>query len=219
MNRATNLNAKSDLQGRGEEVVAFPLSPAQERIWRLCIDSPSSTIYNGAFRINLNGRVDPGTLEETLNEIIARHEILRATIEFINGDPVQVIAHSLPLKLNFKDLSTLSAAARDIEFDRLSIEEAQKPFDLGKGPLIRTALLRVEDQHFVLLLTVHQVICDGWSVGLIMEEIQKIYAALASQVPSSLPPLALQFADYVIWQKECTSRPEISQQLAYWKRK
>jgi len=219
MNPATNLNANPTVPAHGEELVAFPLSPAQERIWRLCVDSPDSTIYNGAFRINLHGRVDPGTLEETLNGIVARHEILRATIEIINGGPVQVIAQSLPLKLSFKDLSILSAAARDIEFDRLSTEEAQKPFDLAKGPLVRAALLRVEDQHFVLLLTVHQVISDGWSIGLIMEEIQKIYAALASNVPSPLPPLALQFADYVIWQNECATRPESSQQLAYWKRK
>ncbi|HKF24670.1 MAG TPA: condensation domain-containing protein, partial [Candidatus Acidoferrum sp.] len=219
MNRATNLNAKSDLQGRGEEFVAFPLSPAQERIWRLSIDSPSSTIYNGAFRINLDGRVDPGTLEETLNEIAARHEVLRATIEFINGEPVQVIAPSLPLRLSFKDLSTLSPAARDIEFDRLSAEEAQTPFDLAKGPLLRVALIRVEDQRFVLLLTVHQVICDGWSIGLIMEELQKIYGAFAAHAASPMAPLSLQFADYVIWQQQCLARPEAAEQLSYWKRK
>jgi len=202
-----------------EEVVAFPLSPAQERIWRLSTASPDSTINNGAFRMNLAGPVDSQILEATINEIVSRHEILRASIEVIDSQAMQVLAPSLKLRLSFHDLRDLLEEKRDLELDRLSVAEARNSFDLTKGPLLRAGLVRMQEQHFVFLLTVHQVICDGWSIGLIMEELQKIYAARALGQQSPLTPLTIQFPDYVVWQKECSARPEITQQASYWKQK
>jgi len=149
MNPATHLNSVSATPPQSEEVVAFPLSPAQERIWQHCVHSPADTVYNGAFRMNLVGPVDPGILWETLNEIVGRHEVLRATIDVINGEPLQILAPSLSLALSFQDLTALPANQREAEFDRLSTEEAQRPFDLKAGPLVRVGLLRLEEQRFV----------------------------------------------------------------------
>jgi non-ribosomal peptide synthetase component F/thioesterase domain-containing protein len=219
MNPATQFNSVSATPPQPEEVVAFPLSAAQERIWRHSAGSPADTVFNGAFRISLAGPVDPVILEGTVNEIVSRHEVLRATIDVINGEPLQILAPSLKLELAFEDLSALPAHNREAQFDRLSTEEAQQPFDLKAGPLVRVRLLRLEEQRFVLLLTVHQIVCDGWSIGLIMEELQKIYAARSQGQPSSLPPLTIQFPDFVVWQNECSTRPEAVRQLDYWKKK
>ena len=201
------------------DTYAFPLSPAQERIWQTCLAHPHSTIYNGSFRINLAGRVDPLVLEQSFNEIIRRHEILRATVELINGSPLQVIAPSLTISIAQNDLRTVPGARREAELDRCSTEEAQRPFDLSTGPLIRVGLLRMEDQRYILTLTIHQIISDGWSIGLIMEELQQLYAAFAHGLSGPLPAITVHFADFVVWQQEMAKRPEIEQQLAYWKKK
>jgi non-ribosomal peptide synthetase component F/thioesterase domain-containing protein len=219
MNPESIANAIPTQLPNAEEVVAFPLSPAQERIWRLSVDSPRETINNGAFRMNLVGPVDSTVLEATFNEIVSRHEILRASVEIINGKPLQVLAPALILKLASHDLCAIPNEQRESELDRISIEEAQRHFDLVKGPLVRASLVKMGGQRFVLLLTVHQVICDGWSIGLIMEELQQIYAAFALGQKSPLSPLAVQFADYVIWQQENGVRTEVAQQLNYWKHK
>ncbi len=201
------------------DTYAFPLSPAQERIWQTCKAQPVSTIYNGSFRMNLAGSVEPPILEKSINEIILRHEILRANVEEIDGHPLQVIAASLMVSLKQTDLRTIPGERREAELDRLSLEEAQRTFDLSRDPLIRVGLIRMEDQRYVLTLTIHQIICDGWSIGLIMEELQQLYAAFSQGLSDPLPPIAVHFADYVVWQQEMARRPEIEQQLAYWKKK
>lgn len=214
--------AASPSSGNAEspgDTYAFPLSPAQERIWRACRAQPLSSSYNGSFRINLAGAVDPLVLEQTFNEIIRRHEILRAIIEETDGHPLQVIPPSLMISVVLKDLRQVPGEHREAELERLSIEEAQRPFDLSHGPLIRLGLLRMEDQRYILTLTIHQVICDGWSIGLIMEELQKLYAAYAQGLPDPLPPISVHFADFVVWQQDMARRPEIEQQLTYWKKK
>jgi non-ribosomal peptide synthetase component F len=201
------------------DTYAFPLSPAQERIWQTCKAHPLSTIYNGSFRINLAGPVEPLILEKSINEIILRHEILRANVEEIDGHPLQVIAASLTVPVKQTDLQSIPGERREAELDRLSLEEARRTFDLSRGPLIRVGLIRMEDQRYVLTLTIHQIICDGWSIGLIMEELQQLYAAFSQGLSDPLPPISVHFADYVVWQQEMARRPEIEQQLAYWKKK
>jgi len=201
------------------DTYAFPLSPAQERIWQTCRAQPLSTIYNGSFRMNLAGSVEPLILEKSMNEIILRHEILRANVEEIGGHPLQVIAASLTVSLKQTDLRKIPGERREAELDRLSLEEAQRTFALSRDPLIRVGLIRMEDQRYVLTLTIHQIICDGWSIGLIMEELQQLYAAFSQGLSDPLPPISVHFADYVVWQQEMARRPEIEQQLAYWKKK
>ena len=201
------------------DIYAFPLSPAQERIWLACKANPLSTIHNGSFRINLAGSVDPLILEKSINEIVLRHEILRANVEEIDGHPLQVIAASLMVSLKQTDLRNVPGERREVELDRLSLEEARRTFDLPHDSLIRVGLIRMEDQRYVLALTIHQIICDGWSIGLIMEELQQLYAAFSQGLSDPLPPISVHFADYVVWQQEMARRPEIEQQLAYWKKK
>jgi non-ribosomal peptide synthetase component F/thioesterase domain-containing protein len=201
------------------DTYAFPLTPAQERIWQTCKAQPLSTIYNGSFRMNLAGSVEPLILEKSINEIILRHENLRANVEEIDGHPLQVIAASLTVSLKQTDLRTIPGERREAELDRLSLEEAQRTFDLSRDPLIRVGLIRMEDQRYVLTLTIHQIICDGWSIGLIMEELQQLYAAFSQGLSDPLPPICVHFADYVVWQQAMARRPEIEQQLAYWKKK
>lgn len=202
-----------------DEVTAFPLSPGQLKIWQISRSNPGDTTYNGSFRMNLAGPVDTVILERSLQEIVDRHEILRAAVEILDREPTQIIAPTLPLQLQTFDLRESPGEHREAQMGRLCVDEAQRPFDLAHGPLIRCGLIRMEDQRYILMLTIHQLICDGWSIGLIMEELQKIYAAVAEGREPLLPPLSLQFGDFVVWQKDLADSPKCVQQLNYWKDK
>lgn len=213
-NSTSQLGARSDA-----EIVAFPLAPAQERMWYAHRLNPANTAYNGSFRMNLAGPVDAILLERAFNEIVNRHEILRAFLLDRNGEPVQSLAPALRLRMEVTDLRRVAAEKRDAEMEHICMQEAQRNFDLVRGPLIRAGLLHMEEQRFILMLTVHQIICDGWSIGLIMEELQKIYSGFAAGQASPLPPLEIQFRDYVAWQRDSTARPEGPKQIAYWEEK
>jgi len=161
------------------ELYAFPLSPVQERMWHAFLRNPESPIFNASFRWQLEGSLDPGLIELSFEEIIRRHEVLRAHFGVVEGDPRQLIAPEMKITIAHSDLSGMLAAERDAEFDQMSVVEAQTCFDLRTGPLLRIGLIRMEPKRHVLTLTLHHIICDGWSIGIIMEELQKIYAALA----------------------------------------
>ncbi len=180
---------------------------------------PGCSLFNASFRWKLTGPLDTAILERSFNEVVRRHEILRATFVEREGAPVQFIAPSLDLKIAVRDLRSLPASQRDAEMDRTCAEEAKKSFDLVTGPLIRVGLLQMEDEQYVLTLTLHHIVIDGWSVSLIMEELQAIYGAYATGKESPLPELAIQFGDYVVWHKEWIASPEIRQQLEHWKKK
>ena len=201
------------------DLFAFPLSPAQERMWLADRARPGNSSYNASFRWRLDGQLDPDILERAFNEIVRRHEILRATFSCIDRDPFQLIASTAPLQIEIRDLRLLPAEQRESEMDRLSAEEALRSIDIDRGPVIRVGLLRMEDQRYILTLTIHHLVCDGWSIGLIMEELQKIYTAFAEGRQSPLPDLAIQYPDYVVWERERVASPEIEQQINYWKKK
>ena len=203
----------------GGDLFAFPLSPAQEKMWLADRAQPGNPSYNASFRWRLDGPLDPDILERTFNEILRRHEILRATFSRNGENPVQLIAPSAHLRVQTRDLRPLTPEKRESEMDRLCAEEARRSIDIEKGPLVRVGLLRMEDQCYILMLTIHHLVCDGWSIGLIMEELQKIYAAFAEGRDSPLPELAIQYPDYVVWQRESLASAEIEQQLGYWKKK
>lgn len=202
-----------------DEEFAFPLSPSQERMWDADRASSGNPAYNGSFRWELDGPVELRTLERSFNEIIRRHEILRATFRDVDGSPLQIIAPSVRLKVAFRDLRALPPSQRQDEMDRLSSEEARRSFDLETGPLVRVGLLQMDDKQFILMFTVHHIVSDGWSISLVMEELQKIYAAFAQGLESPLPELRLQYPDYVIWQREAMQQPDVLRQLDYWKKK
>ena len=202
-----------------DESYAFPLSSAQEQMWRCDRQKPGNRAYNASFRWCFEGPLNASLVEQTFNEIVRRHDVLRTT--FIQSDegPLQIVAPSFDLHIAVTDLRPLSEPCRDVEMNRLCEDEARQGFDLTKGPLIRVGLLRMADEHFILMLTLHHIICDGWSIGLIMDELRQIYTALVEGREPCLPELDIQFADYVVWQKEYTASEGVTQQLAYWKRK
>jgi non-ribosomal peptide synthetase component F/thioesterase domain-containing protein/aryl carrier-like protein len=195
---------------------AFPLSPAQERIWRADQARPGNPAYNAAFRWRLEGPVDADVLEHAFNEIVRRHEILRATVSQSNGLPQQVIRTSLRLRLQLTDLRSVPETNRAAEADRICAEEAARSFDLAKGPLIRIRLLQLQDQQYILALSLHQIVCDGWSIRVIMEELAQLYPAFAARKESPLAELNLQYPDYVVWQRELAEAGQFNDQLSYW---
>ena len=150
-----------------DEVYVFPTSFSQQRLWFLDQFEPGSAYYNIPCAIRLSGRLDVGALERALNEIVRRHEALRTTFAVEDGQPVQVIAPLLRLPLPVTDLSSLPVSEREAEAQRLAAEEAQRPFDLEHGPLLRAQLLRLSEREHIALLTVHHIVSDGWSMGVL----------------------------------------------------
>ncbi len=200
---------------RREQHDDIPLSFAQERLWFLDQLEPGGAAYNMPGAVWLEGDLDVAALERSLNEIVRRHEVLRTTFRAERGRPVQVISPSLSLSLPLIDLSQSSdseAVAR-----RLAREEAVKPFDLTRGPLLRATLLRLADQSHLLLVTLHHIVADGWSVTLLVQELGALYAAYRSGKESPLPELEVTYADYAVWQREWLQGERLGKQLSYWR--
>ena len=167
----------------------FPCSVAQERFWLLDRLEPGNPSYNVAVRWRLDGRISTELLESAWHEIVMRHEVLRTRFLEIDGKPVQRVAAHGTFKLVEIDLSSLPEAARSEEGDRIGLIEARAPFDLGSGPLIRVVLLRQSTSSAIILVTTHQIVSDGWSIGVMAREMGAIYQALATGAPLSLEPL------------------------------
>jgi thioesterase domain-containing protein/non-ribosomal peptide synthetase component F len=199
------------------DTYAFPLSPAQAHMWAVDQQSPGSPVYNASFRWAVEGLLDVAVLERTFNEIIRRHEILRATFKLHDGAPVQLIAPSLQIRIGVTDLRALPEVERAAKVDVICQDEARRPFELSQAPLIRVGLLRTQERHHVLMLTLHHIVSDGWSIGLMMEELSQIYAAFAAGRASPLPEPSIQYGDYVLWREEQLASDAVGAQLAYWR--
>ena len=195
-----------------------PLSFAQERLWFLDQLEPGNPFYNVATALRLKGELSVRALEFSISEIIKRHEVLRTTIPVMNGEPVQAISPATLFKLPLIDLRALDQAAREIEARRLAIEEEQTPFDLVKGPLLRAQLLLLDANDHVLLFTLHHIVTDGWSTTLFMKEVAALYQAHLDGLPSPLPELPIQYADYAVWQRDKSQLEALDLQVAYWKK-
>lgn len=196
----------------------FPVSFGQHRIWFVDKLVPGTAFFNESTRFRLQTQVNAAILERSWNEIVHRHETLRTTFGTVDGEPVQIIAPSMHLPLKVIDLSHLPSADREAEALRLASEEALKPFDLSKGPLVRTTLLRLSDTDYLSLLTVHHIICDGWSGQIIAQELQSLYTAYLRGQPSPLPELSIQYGDFSLWQRRLIATDSWTRQLAYWKK-
>jgi amino acid adenylation domain-containing protein len=196
----------------------LPLSFSQERLWFLDQLEPGNTAYNlpGAFR--LKGPLQVDCLERSLNEIVKRHEVLRTTFSTVEGRPVQRIVSSLALDLPSVNLRELSESEREAKAQRLAKEETQKPFDLARGPLMRAMLLRLDDEDHAMLLSMHYIVSDGWSMGVLLQELSALYEAFSKREPSPLAELPVQYADYAQWQREWFQGEVLKSQLAYWKK-
>ncbi|HEX2081842.1 MAG TPA: amino acid adenylation domain-containing protein, partial [Longimicrobium sp.] len=194
----------------------LPLSFAQERLWFLDRMEPGSTTYNTDWPFRLSGALDVPALERALGEIVRRHEVLRTTFREAGGSPVQVIAPFAGFTLPVHDIS-LSAAEGEAEVRRRADAEGSRPFDLAAGPLFRPTLLRLADDEHALLLGMHHVVSDGWSLGVLHRELSALYAAYRAGRESPLVPLPVQYADYAVWQREQLAGDLLERQLAYWK--
>ncbi len=195
----------------------LPLSFAQQRLWFLDQLEPGSPLYNIAQAAEVTGHLDVRTVARSFGEIVRRHEALRTTFSETVGQPVQGIVPALDLALPVLDLSTLPTGLRDEESRRLRVEEARRPFDLTRGPLLRTTLVRLEERRHLLLYTIHHIVADGWSLGVLIGELSALYGAFVGGRPSPLPPLPVQYADFAHWQRRLLQGELLSSQLAYWK--
>jgi NRPS condensation-like uncharacterized protein len=167
--------------------------------------------------VRLTGRLNLRALERTFNELVRRHEILRTTFDAIDGQPMQVIAPRLSVALPLHDLSALPETEREVEARRMMQVEASRPFNLMTGPLLRAALLQLGAQEHIALLTLHHIIMDGWSMGLLIREMATLYQAFDANLESPLPELSIQYADFAVWQQEWLRGEVLERELAYWK--
>lgn len=196
------------------EVFVFPVSFAQQRLWFLEQLVPGNPFYNVPTAVRLVGQLSVTALEQTFNEIVRRHEALRTTFRMIDGEPVQVIAPILELSLS---LVNLQIANKEAEVQRLATEAFQQPFDLVKGPLLRVKLLQLGEAEHVLLLTMHHIIADGWSAGVLVRELRTLYTAFVSGQPSPLKDLPIQYADFTHWQRQWLQGEVLATQMNYWR--
>ena len=194
----------------------LPLSFAQQRLWFLNQVEPNNTAYNLLDAVRLTGSLNIPALEQSLNEIVRRHEILRTTFTTVNGEPVQVIAPTLTLTMQVIDLKALPEDQQSQQSQQLAIQEAQKPFDLSKAPLLRVTLLQLGATDYVVLFTMHHIVADGWSMGVLVQEIATLYQVFCVGQPSPLPELSIQYADFAVWQREWLQGEVLDTQLAYW---
>ncbi|MBZ5554817.1 MAG: amino acid adenylation domain-containing protein [Acidobacteriia bacterium] len=194
------------------------LSSAQERLWFLEQLEPGSAVYNVSMRLRLVGPLQVESLTRSLNSIVQRHDVLRTHFESKDGEPMQVVEAACDVRLPVVDLEGLEAGQREAEFQRLALEEAQKPFDLGCAPLWRVTLVRLGKAEHVLLLTQHHIVSDGWSLGVFFHELEANYEAFCANRPSPLAALSLQYADYAEWQRQWLQGEVLEEQLGYWKR-
>ncbi|MEW5983048.1 MAG: non-ribosomal peptide synthase/polyketide synthase [Acidobacteriota bacterium] len=196
---------------------SLPLSFAQERLWFLEQLAPGNPFYNTPATLRFTGPLDADALERSLNAIVDRHEALRTVFATVAGAPEQVIRPSQPLSLGIIDLQHVSEPQRTSEIVRVAHHEAQRPFDLERGPLLRALLLRAAPDDHVLVLTIHHIVSDAWSIGVFLRELAACYNACVTGQQVPLPTLPIQYADFAAWQRQWLSGNVLDTQLAYWK--
>ncbi|WP_016951654.1 SDR family NAD(P)-dependent oxidoreductase [Anabaena sp. PCC 7108] len=199
---------------------SLPLSFAQQRLWFLDrLEEGKTATYNMPTALYLTGSLHIEALEQSIIEIMRRHEVLRTTFPTVNGSPVQAIAAEPQLNLTRLDLQGLTPDQQTTEVLRLATEEAHRPFDLANGPLLRVTLLKLGEQSHVLLVTIHHICSDGWSVALYTRELSILYQAFSTGATSPLPKLPIQYADFAYWQHQWLASSELDRQLAYWQQR
>lgn len=198
------------------DLYAFPCSLAQARFWILDQITPEDPALNVAVRWRLRGRLDVAVLQQALNAVIDRHEILRTSYRDVDGEPEQLVHPDASIQLPVIDLTLLPEASRHEERERISQIEARKPFDLTRVPNLRATLLKVGAEEHIILVTVHHIACDGWSVGIIARDMMEFYQARLRQRAPKLADLPLQYADFAAWQSEWMKADALKNERAYW---
>src|SRR5258707_9629198 len=199
-----------------EQTSIFPLSFEQQRLWFFHQLEPQLPLYNVPLVHQLNGELDSAALEQSLNDVIRRHEVLRTTFGMVDGQPVQVIHPELSIELPVVDLRMLSLSEREREIARWIEEEALYSFNLANGPLLRAWLLHSREEEYIFLLTVHHIVFDDSSVDILFHDLQACYNARREGRLALLAELPIQYADYAVWQRGWQDQVS-GAQLAYWK--
>lgn len=225
LSRVSDLSAEAKrtllaqlLRDKVRSAKSYPLSFAQERLWFLSQFQPGLPFYNIPMPIRWPGPLNVSALEQTLNEIVRRHEVLRTTFQVVDGKPVQMVSPARPLSLPQVDLRSMPKAIRDVEAQRLAGKEAAQIFDLAKGPLFRSLLVQLDDADQLLLLTMHHIVSDGWSIGVLLRELNEIYQAYSSGRASPLAEPPIQYADFALWQRQYLSGAVLESHLSYWRK-
>ena len=195
----------------------LPLSFAQQRLWLLDQLTPGNPAYNMPLSLRLKGTLNVQTLDRSLTELVLRHESLRTTFDSSVDGPVQKISQVAEPDFKLVDLTNLANENREKEALKIAREEAEQPFDLTCGPLVRFKLLKLGERDHVLLLTAHHIVCDGWSASILFRDFTEMYGAYATGNTPRLPDLSLQYADYTVWHRTWLQKPAINQQLEYWR--
>jgi hypothetical protein len=196
----------------------LPLSFAQQRMWFFEQLSSGTSAFNIALGVRLKGELNVAALEQTLGEIMRRHEGLRTIFPARDDQPVQIIQPSTKFRLPLVDLSQLTEDERELQAVRLAQEETLRTFDLARGPLVRPTLLRMGDGHHIVICTMHHIIGDGQSFEVVIAEMSQIYSALIQGQPSPLADLSVQYVDYAAWQRQWLQGEVLEKRLAYWRK-
>jgi thioesterase domain-containing protein len=207
-----------DVVSTGDDVFVFPATVGQQGFWYLDRFQPGNPAYNIAIRFRLQGPLRVEALERAVNEIVRRHEVLRTVFTARDGVVMQVVTPQLSVALAYDDLRRGNTPDRLDRAEALATEESRRRFDLAKGPLIRARLLQLDDEEHVLLLTVHHIVSDGWSLGVITQELGALYEADCRGFDPPLSDLALQYGDVAVWQERWLNSRGLDDQLAYWAR-
>ncbi|HEU4556902.1 MAG TPA: amino acid adenylation domain-containing protein, partial [Longimicrobium sp.] len=216
--RGTGAAAGADAIAPAPREGDLPVTFAQERLWFVDALDPGSPVYTMPFSYLVTGHLDTDALRRALAELVRRHEPLRTTLPSVDGVPVQRIAPPpASFDLPVADLRHLTEAESRAEAVRLAAEASRHRFDLARGPLFRASLVHVGDAEHLLLLNLHHAIGDGWSLGVLKEELSALYGAFSRGLPSPLPEPAVQYADYAVWQRERLSGEALERQLSYWR--
>jgi amino acid adenylation domain-containing protein len=195
----------------------IPLSFSQQRLWFIDQLYHGSSFYNIPIAFHIQGNLCIAALEQSLNEIIKRHEVWRTNFRLVNGEPIQEISPQSTWDLSIINLENLSGKDWEAEVKQIAAESAKQPFNLAKGLLVRATLLRLNQEEHVLLVTMHHIITDGWSCDVFLRELSTLYAAFSKNQPSPLPELPIQYADFTIWQRDRIQGEFLATQLNYWK--
>jgi hypothetical protein len=194
-----------------------PLSFSQHRLWFLDQLEQGNSAYNVYRAVRIVGSLDRDALRRAFQEIVRRHDVLRAIFPAVDGLPVQVVEPHRTVTLPVLDLAHLPVTARDVMVRRLADAETSRRFNLANDFLVRIKLIRLEDREHVLLLTLHHIVADGWSVGVLFSELATLYEAFATDRPSPLPELPIQYADFALWQRRRLQGDVLQRGVAYWK--
>jgi amino acid adenylation domain-containing protein len=215
LQQPAKLSVPQTIMPRLEKVV--PLSYAQERLWFLDQLAPGNPFYNINSGVRLSGILHEPALRQSLAELVRRHEVLRTRIVAVDGRAVQEILPEVKLALPLVDLSGLAATEREEIAQQISAQQVSRGFELAAGGLLRAVLLRLSEAEHWFICTLHHIVSDGWSMAVLVQEIGALYEAYEGGEPSRLAELAVQYADYAVWQREWLSGAVLEQQVSYWK--